>query len=77
MERNSQSFMQYMKSRQKLMEGSMGPSNMKRRQKGYRETAVHRISELNKHIEQIDVQTKLFKEQSKRQISSMMNISEN
>jgi len=50
------------KSKLVLMQGSMGPGNMKRRQKQYRENTLDRLTELNQKISAVERLTQLYKE---------------
>ena len=48
------------------MKGSMGPTNMNRRKKLFAEQAASRLSDLNKRIFNVELQSKLYKDQSQR-----------
>ena len=53
----------------------MGPENMKRRQKRYQEQALTRINELKGRISSLDSITRVYKEQTKQQITLMLGSS--
>ena len=58
------------------MHGSFGPANVKRRQKKLEEAAKIRLSELNKQIVSVELQSMLHKARSRHKLSNMLQGSE-